>query len=183
LLNLETLETLVHGLAQKRSALQVARAATCGKALIVLPAPPPMRVRAGLAAGSPSFPIDNSFNRFAELRTSRRWRDASVSRAPLSLDSGPVVNRPGAARARAASRAAEAARGPARICRRLKRPACPAPRRQWRMAVVGPLGHEPRLRALTGQERNSSRSRRTRDVHRFESPQLHQEVAANRPGS
>jgi hypothetical protein len=36
------------------------------------------------------------------------------------------------------------------------------------------------LRALTGEERNSSRSRRARDGHRFESPQLHQEVRANR---
>jgi hypothetical protein len=38
------------------------------------------------------------------------------------------------------------------------------------------------LRALTGEERNSSRSRRAHDGHRFESPQLHQEVAASRPG-
>jgi hypothetical protein len=38
------------------------------------------------------------------------------------------------------------------------------------------------LRALTGEERNSSRSRRAHDGHRFESPQLHQEVRANRPG-
>jgi hypothetical protein len=36
------------------------------------------------------------------------------------------------------------------------------------------------LRALTGEERNSSRSRRARDGHRFESPQLHQEVHASR---
>jgi hypothetical protein len=35
------------------------------------------------------------------------------------------------------------------------------------------------LRALTGEERISSRSRRARDGHRFESPQLHQEVRAN----
>jgi hypothetical protein len=36
------------------------------------------------------------------------------------------------------------------------------------------------LRALTGEERNSSRSRRAHDGHRFESPQLHHEVRANR---
>jgi hypothetical protein len=34
--------------------------------------------------------------------------------------------------------------------------------------------------ALTGEQRNSSRSRCARDGHRFESPQLHQEVRANR---
>src|ERR1700729_1662007 len=32
------------------------------------------------------------------------------------------------------------------------------------------------------KRRPNSRSRRARDGHRFESPQLHQEVAANRPG-
>ena len=36
------------------------------------------------------------------------------------------------------------------------------------------------LRALTGEERSSSRSPSARDDHRFESPQLHQEVRANR---
>ena len=36
------------------------------------------------------------------------------------------------------------------------------------------------LRVLTGEERNSSRSHCARDGHRFESPQLHQEVRANR---
>src|SRR6201995_18985 len=36
-----------------------------------------------------------------------------------------------------------------------------------------------RLRAVTGARRNSSKSHRTRDGHRFESPQLHQEVGAN----
>jgi hypothetical protein len=36
------------------------------------------------------------------------------------------------------------------------------------------------LRAFTGEKRNSSRSRRARDGHRFESPQLHHEVRANR---
>jgi hypothetical protein len=38
------------------------------------------------------------------------------------------------------------------------------------------------LRALTGEERNSSRSRRAHDGHRFESPQLHHQVLENRPG-
>jgi hypothetical protein len=36
--------------------------------------------------------------------------------------------------------------------------------------------------ALTGEERSSSRSPSARDGHRFESPQLHQEVGANGPG-
>jgi hypothetical protein len=36
------------------------------------------------------------------------------------------------------------------------------------------------LRALTGEERSSSRSPSARDDHRFESPQLHQEVRAKR---
>jgi hypothetical protein len=35
-------------------------------------------------------------------------------------------------------------------------------------------------RALTGKERRSSRSPSARDDHRFESPQLHQEVRASR---
>ena len=35
------------------------------------------------------------------------------------------------------------------------------------------------LRALTGEERISSKSPSARDGHRFESPQLHQEVRAN----
>ena len=37
------------------------------------------------------------------------------------------------------------------------------------------------LRALTGKGRNSSRSHRARDGHRFESPPLLQEVGANNP--
>jgi hypothetical protein len=36
--------------------------------------------------------------------------------------------------------------------------------------------------ASTGEERSSSRSPSVRDGHRFESPQLHQVVGANRPG-
>jgi hypothetical protein len=39
-----------------------------------------------------------------------------------------------------------------------------------------------RLRALTGEGRNSSRSHCARDGHRFESPQLHHEVAAEQRG-
>jgi hypothetical protein len=40
----------------------------------------------------------------------------------------------------------------------------------------------PPARALTREERNSSRSSSARDGHRFESPPLHQVVPANRPG-
>jgi hypothetical protein len=39
-----------------------------------------------------------------------------------------------------------------------------------------------RLHALTGEERNSSRSHCAHDGHRFESPQLHQEVHENSSG-
>jgi hypothetical protein len=37
-----------------------------------------------LAPGSPSFPIDNSFNRFAELRTSRRGATQAQAVHPLA---------------------------------------------------------------------------------------------------
>src|ERR1700722_3154620 len=39
-----------------------------------------------------------------------------------------------------------------------------------------------RLRALIGEERSRWRSPSDHDGHRFESPQLHQEVGGNRPG-
>jgi hypothetical protein len=58
-----------------------------------------------------------------------------------------------------------------------------------RVAPRHSFGYDPnasgnrRLRALIGEERSSWRSRHARDGHRFESPQLHQEVGTNRPGS
>jgi hypothetical protein len=44
--------------------------------------------------------------------------------------------------------------------------------------AIEKAGAASRVRALTGEERNSSRFHCTRDGHRFESPQLHQEVRA-----